>query len=251
MFLQLVQDASVLVRCTLAQHIAEIADVALKFLELSHWRVDAASVPAEQLTGSQLTTNVCSTSGFENELQALQDSFQLVVATLLTDSEAQVRRTLIEFSVAKLCVFFGRQRASDVIFSHVITFLNDKNDRHLRGSFFDCLPGVASYIGWCCAPICQPLLQQGLSDSEEFVVVKAIESMIGLTQLGLLPKASLLGLLHDTASFLVHPNRWIRKVRPSVLYPNLNLGIFIEFYLFHYTGCSRIYLLCCSSPECC
>jgi phosphoinositide-3-kinase regulatory subunit 4 len=102
--------------------------------------------------------------------------------------------------------------ASDVIFSHVITFLNDKNDRHLRGSFFDCLAGVASYIGWCSAPICQPLLQQGLSDAEEFVAVKAVESMIGLTQLGLLPKATLLGLLHDTASFLIHPNRWIRYV---------------------------------------
>lgn len=102
--------------------------------------------------------------------------------------------------------------ASDVIFSHIITFLNDKNDRHLRGSFFDCLVGVVSYIGWCCAPICQPLLQQGLSDAEELVAVKAIESMIGLTQLGLLPKAILLLLLHDAVSFLIHPNRWIRHV---------------------------------------
>lgn len=99
-----------------------------------------------------------------------------------------------------------------MIFSHVITFLNDKNDRHLRGSFFDCLVGVVSYIGWHCAPICKPLLQQGLSDAEESVAVKAIESMISLTQLGLLPKATLLELLHDTASFLIHPNRWIRHV---------------------------------------
>ena len=93
----------------------------------------------------------------------------------------------------------------------MITFLNDKNDRHLRASFFDCLVGVASYIGWHCAPICKPLLQQGLSDGEEWIVCKAIESMVGFTQLGLLPKATLLELLHDVASFLVHPNRWIRQ----------------------------------------
>nr|CAH0112606.1 unnamed protein product [Daphnia galeata] len=205
----LAQDASGLVRCTLAQHVADLAEIALKFLELSHWRVEAnATTPTSEIPGGAL--NWCNTNGFESELQALQESFQTLVSSLLTDSDSQVRRTLLEHSVAKLCVFFGRQRASDVIFSHVITFLNDKNDRHLRGSFFDCLAGVASYIGWCSAPICQPLLQQGLSDAEEFVAVKAVESMIGLTQLGLLPKASLLGLLHDSASFLIHPNRWIR-----------------------------------------
>lgn len=97
-----------------------------------------------------------------------------------------------------------------MILGHVITFLNDKNDRHLRGSFFDCLVGVAAYIGWHCAPICKPLLQQGLSDAEEWIAVKCIESMTGMTRLGLLPKATLLELLHDSASFLVHPNRWIR-----------------------------------------
>ena len=89
--------------------------------------------------------------------------------------------------------------------------MNDKNDRHLRGSFFDRLVSVAAYIGWHCAPICKPLLQQGLSDAEEWIAVKTVESMIGLTQLGLLPKATLLELLHDAASFLVHPNRWIRQ----------------------------------------
>lgn len=205
----LAQDSSGLVRCTLAQHVADLAEIALKFLELSHWRVEASvTTPTSEIPGGAL--NWCNTNGFESELQALQESFQTLVSSLLTDSDSQVRRTLLEYSVAKLCVFFGRQRASDVIFSHVITFLNDKNDRHLRGSFFDCLAGVASYIGWCCAPICQPLLQQGLSDGEEFVALKAVESMIGLTQLGLLPKATLLGLLHDAASFLLHPNRWIR-----------------------------------------
>lgn len=42
----------------------------------------------------------------------------------------------------------------------MITFLNDKEDRELRGSFFDCIIGVAAYIGWPCAGILTPLLLQ-------------------------------------------------------------------------------------------
>ncbi len=60
-----------LVRCTLAQHVAELAEIALKFLELSHWRVEAsATTPTGEAPGG--TCNWCNTSGFESELQALQ-----------------------------------------------------------------------------------------------------------------------------------------------------------------------------------
>lgn len=42
----------------------------------------------------------------------------------------------------------------------MITFLNDKEDTNLRGSFFDCIVGVAAYVGWQCSDILTPLLQQ-------------------------------------------------------------------------------------------
>lgn len=42
----------------------------------------------------------------------------------------------------------------------MITFLNDKEDTALRGSFFDCIVGVAAYVGWHCSHILVPLLQQ-------------------------------------------------------------------------------------------
>ena len=111
---------------------ADLAEIALKFLELSHWRVEAnVTTPTSEIPGGAL--NWCNTNGFESELQALQvdlfsiaklrfeskpflvlfyskESFQTLVSSLLTDSDSQVRRTLLEYSVAKLCVFFGRQR---------------------------------------------------------------------------------------------------------------------------------------------
>jgi phosphoinositide-3-kinase regulatory subunit 4 len=55
-------------------------------------------------------------------------------------------------------------------------------------------------------------LFQGLTDPEEFVVVKVIEAMTSLTKSGLLQKSSLYDLLNDVACFLVHPNLWIRQV---------------------------------------
>ena len=105
--------------------------------------------------------------------------------------------------------------------------------------------GFFNFCRWSCAPICQPLLQQGLSDSEEFVAVKAIECMIALTQLGLLPKASLLGLLHDTSSFLIHPNRWIRHVFIVKLQP---IHYLLNDVVFS-TGRRRVCLLCCAPLE--
>ena len=57
-------------------------------------------------------------------------------------------------------MFFGRQKANDVLLSHMITFLNDKQDWHLRAAFFDSIVGVASYVGWQSLAMLKPLLQQ-------------------------------------------------------------------------------------------
>lgn len=42
----------------------------------------------------------------------------------------------------------------------MVTFLNDKTDKHLRASFFDNFVNVAAFVGHQCSPILCPLLQQ-------------------------------------------------------------------------------------------
>lgn len=42
----------------------------------------------------------------------------------------------------------------------MVTFLNDKTDKHLRASFFDNFVDVAAFAGQQCSPILSPLLQQ-------------------------------------------------------------------------------------------
>lgn len=79
------------------------------------------------------------------ELQALHEMVQQKVVTLLSDPENIVKQTLMENGITRLCVFFGRQKANDVLLSHMITFLNDKNDWHLRGAFFDSIVGECMF----------------------------------------------------------------------------------------------------------
>lgn len=80
------------------------------------------------------------------ELQALHEMVQQKVVTLLSDPENIVKQTLMENGITRLCVFFGRQKANDVLLSHMITFLNDKNDWHLRGAFFDSIVGMCFFF---------------------------------------------------------------------------------------------------------
>lgn len=80
------------------------------------------------------------------ELQALHEMVQQKVVTLLSDPENIVKQTLMENGITRLCVFFGRQKANDVLLSHMITFLNDKNDWHLRGAFFDSIVGMCFFL---------------------------------------------------------------------------------------------------------
>lgn len=88
------------------------------------------SVPA---TSSGSLTFSCSSfqASYDMELQALHEMIQQKVVTLLSDPVNIVKRTLLETGITRLCVFFGRQKASDVLLSHMITFLNDKVDRCL------------------------------------------------------------------------------------------------------------------------
>lgn len=187
------QDEAVIVRQAYAENIATIAETALRFLEYS------------QLQGMMTSYS------YETELATLQEVIQQKVATMFSDPSNVVKRTLMEKTVTKLCVFFGKQKANDVLLSHMITFLNDKHDRHLRMSFFTSIVGVAAYIGCHCADILKPLLLQGLSDAEESVVVAAIEAMTALTELGLFPTYLQCDLLAHTAPLLIHPNLWIRQ----------------------------------------
>ncbi|XP_015281312.1 PREDICTED: phosphoinositide 3-kinase regulatory subunit 4 [Gekko japonicus] len=203
----LAQDEATIVRLAYAENIALLAETALRFLEL----VQLKNLNMENEPNSEEMDDASHPSeNYDTELQALHEMVQQKVVTLLSDPENIVKQTLMENGITRLCVFFGRQKANDVLLSHMITFLNDKNDWHLRGAFFDSIVGVAAYVGWQSSSILKPLLQQGLSDAEEFVIYKALNALTCMCQLGLLQKPHIYEFACDIAPFLCHPNLWIR-----------------------------------------
>ncbi|XP_049286740.1 phosphoinositide 3-kinase regulatory subunit 4 [Anopheles funestus] len=242
----LATDGSTFVRMTYARNIAALADTAVSFLEQSQQSCTSENMPPPH---------------YETELSALHEMLHQTVLSLLTDPQSAVKQTLMTSGITQLCVFFGRQKANDVILSHMITFLNDKEDRNLRGAFFDCIVGVASYVGWHCAPMLLPLLQQGLTDPEEFVIAKAIHATTMLIELGLIQKQGTIEFIDECACYLAHPNLWIRhevveliataariltaidvqcKVRPSI-------AVHLRFPLIEIT-CPELLLDCLLPP---
>lgn len=88
---------------------------------------------------------------------------------LLADSETSVRRALLG-SITSLCVFFGRQRSSEFLLSHLITYLNDR-DWMLRGGFFESVVGVATFVGGrSMEEYILPLLTQAITGTSPSIV---------------------------------------------------------------------------------
>ncbi|XP_047506714.1 phosphoinositide 3-kinase regulatory subunit 4 isoform X2 [Pieris napi] len=187
-------DPALPVRIAYANNIAKLAETAVRFLDQTQNMIDKEAA------------NI----NYETELSALHEMVRSTVSYLLTDSQAVVKRALVENGITKLCVFFGKQKANDVILSHMVTFLNDKEEAALRGCFFERVVGVAAYVGHHASPILLPLLQQGLTDPSEWIIAKAIRASSSLAELGLLPKQALCSLLAESAVYLAHPNLWIR-----------------------------------------
>lgn len=187
------EASAVIVRVAFARNIAALAKSAVYFLEETQ-----RNAPSEMPTPR-----------YEAELNALHDIVRQAVLSLLTDSQPIVKQTLLESGICDLCAFFGKEKANDVILSHIMTFLND-DDKNLRGAFYDNIAGVAGYVGWQASDILVPLLQQGFTDREEFVIAKAIRAVTILIELGHIRKPTVTEIVYETACYLCHPNLWVR-----------------------------------------
>ncbi|KAL4221189.1 phosphoinositide-3-kinase [Mactra antiquata] len=198
----LAQDSATTVRAAFAENIAQLAETALRVVEM---------MQLTDIEGTEDKENSSDFSMYDHELQALQEVIQEKVVLLLNDHDNCVKRALLDNGITRLCVFFGRQKANDVVLSHMITFLNDKIDWHLRGAFFDNIVGIAAYVGWQSSEIVKPLLEQGISDPEEFIVHKSLGALKSLTELGLLQKPMLHYFIKIVVPLLAHPGMWIRQ----------------------------------------
>ena len=78
-------------------------------------------------------------------MQDLQNAIQEQLSALLVDPSPVVKRAILH-NISALCIFLGKQRTNDVLLSHMITYLNDR-DWLLRFAFFDSIVDVAACAG--------------------------------------------------------------------------------------------------------
>ncbi|KAG9040843.1 Serine/threonine-protein kinase [Tulasnella sp. UAMH 9824] len=207
------RDSDVSVRCVYAQCIAPLADTSAKYLEMGQ---ALRAHGTFKLTDEYDDVNDVSYDASLRELHALiQD--QLV--TLLFDPSSAVKRAAL-INISTLCMFFGRQITNEVLLSHMITYLNDR-DWQLRWAFFDAIVTVAAFLGpKTLEEYIFPLMIQALSgmsffsycyNVEEFVVAKVLAALTSLSDLSLFSKMRMWELMSVTVGFLYHPNIWIRE----------------------------------------
>jgi phosphoinositide-3-kinase regulatory subunit 4 len=199
------KDVDVQVRIALAGSIAELALSSQRFLELSQLHINQETSGEE---ASSLHYQVHGT--YDSELNQLHETFQSIIVHLLSDYDSNVKKAFLHHSAGKLCTFFGAQKAKEVILSHMITFLNDKNNWILHSSFFEAIIEVATQIGQRSLDVLEALLQQGLGDTEEVVICGAIDAVTVLCEKGLFDMRFLLSSLQQIVPFLSHPNIWAR-----------------------------------------
>jgi phosphoinositide-3-kinase regulatory subunit 4 len=160
-------------------------------------------------SGSQLSFTAL-TQLYDNNRADLMSYFEDHTTGLLEDTDTSVRRAFLG-SIATLCFAFGSAKASDVVLSHLNTYLNDR-DWQLKCAFFETIVGVATYVGGASLEeFVLPLMVQALTDPEETVVERVLRSFSSIAQLGLFQRSTLWELVDIVARFTMHPNTCIRE----------------------------------------
>lgn len=109
---------------------------------------------------------------YDAALSDLQNAIQEHLITLLVDPSSVVKRAVLH-DVSSMCIFLGRQRTNDILLSHMITYLNDR-DWLIRYAFFDAIVDVAACVGGrSLEEYILPLMIQALSGRQDLFFVSS------------------------------------------------------------------------------
>lgn len=136
----------------------------------------------------------------------------------MTDKSSLVKQSFMH-KIHQLCHFFGEGSSNDVLISHTITYLNDR-DWHLRAAFFQHVAVIAGSVGQQSVDnYILPLMIQALSgsyycltllDMEDTVVAQVLTALSSLAKMKLLQKVRVWECLDISVGLLCHPSIWIR-----------------------------------------
>ncbi|KAI3641947.1 hypothetical protein MIR68_000057 [Amoeboaphelidium protococcarum] len=200
-FKPLLRDTSHQARAQFAASLSQFASIGHKWLSklnLSSMIQDqSAGVSEEQFSYDQQV------SEFNNVLQQW-------TVHLLLDSSSTVKLHLLQ-SIGQLSVILGGKVCADVILSHLITYLNDK-DQKIRAAFFQALHQLGLLIGISAVDeYVKPLIQQALYDQDDGVVAAVLSCATQLVESKCFSNIAVNNLSKSVVPLLLHPNVVIRR----------------------------------------
>lgn len=210
----LASDPEVSVRLAYAQCIGTLAEVAMRFLEMELSKLPAASETTPM--APELEQVIIKSGSIDLKISELRAVLQEDITSLLIDQETIVKRALMQ-DIGELCMFFGKSKSSDVLLSHMITYLNDK-DWQLRAIFFESIVTVGTFVGGrSLEQFILPLILQSLYDLEYLVVEKVLSCLKSLLDLLVFSKVKIRELIALVSPLLIHPAPIVRAGTISLI----------------------------------
>ena len=202
-------DPELIVKESFAKNLAKLAEISKRFLEASQLLLQ------RQMTSEQfvnMTKDKYSySSNYDSSLNEIHSIFSSIISQMFwKDCPSSVKSALLS-DIARLAMFFGKKKTSDLLLPMIVTFLNE-NDWELRSAFFQHVVGLCEFVGGQSLEcFVYPCILQALSDKEEFVIDKAINSLASMASKNLFRKQTLYDIARKTSPLLLHPNIWIRN----------------------------------------
>ncbi|CAO1635914.1 unnamed protein product [Parajaminaea phylloscopi] len=207
---RMLADPSPQVRTSYAACLPQLIVTAQYFIQQCQALQAAGALKSERDMYEDLLDPNAEEATYEAQMTELRGFAQEQVTAMLIDKASSVKRTLLS-NLTPICRLFGASATNDVLLSHMITYLNDR-DWLLRDAFFEAIVSVAIVGGpGSVEEYIVPLMIQALSDSEEFVTVRVLDGLGRLVDGGHLGRTRIYELISLTKGLLCHPNLWIRR----------------------------------------
>lgn len=149
----------------------------------------------------------------QSPVEPFDDAIPMLVEThartLLAEKSSWVRRSVLR-NFPVMCTRLGRRKTTDILLSHTVTYLNDK-DTMVRIDLFRFIAQISPLIGPASLErYVLPLMMQSIVDLREDVVSAVIGSLASVVGLGLVRHRALWDILSQLCKFAIHPNVYIR-----------------------------------------
>lgn len=202
------ETPSILIRSTMAQCLASLAETSKRFLELSF---------LQTTEDDKKKRNLRNRKDFPAQLADLRNSFREIVERMFAVDSPRTLKIALLTDISLLANFFGQTQTNQILLPLLISCLNDR-DKEFKVGFFTHIVGVCAVSGAeSVESYILPCILPEIYDKDETVAGAALQSLVSLCEIQILTKHTILEISDQVAPLLLHPNSWIRFSTVSLI----------------------------------